>query len=228
MLWTLSDGDERIIIKFTSFVAVKYLKIEVEVTKIMENKRWSETLKGIIIIIGRMIRANVNYWRLSSLALKCIPRHETFILFVFKRVYLLLDKAELVWSVCITIKTNLRSATMNINLLAKIIDQCNVHNQNLNLSRPILNYDNAIRYECSRFSKKLCCRLEIYFFISWCFLSVSSSRSKYEVPTQKQQYCSHWRHKNIPLMSSKCDYCYFWPFIDFNIKQNHGMSFMAL
>ena len=197
----------------------------------MENKRQSETLKGIIIIIGRMIRANVNYWRLSSLAFRCIPRHETFILFVLKRVYLLLDKAKFVWSVCITIKTNSRSTTMNINLLVKMIDLFWVHydyflvivfsdlDEWISQSKYCIT-ENAIHQECSRFSKNWCCRLEMYFFISWCFLSVSSSRSKYEIPTQKQQYCSHSRHKNIPFMSSKCDHCYIWPFITFNINQN--------
>ena len=77
------------------------------------------------------------------------------------------------------------------------------------------------------FLKSYVVEFKMYFFISWCFLSVSSSRSKYEIPTQKQQYCSHSRHKNIPFMSSNCDFCYFWPFIDFNINQNLGMYFMA-
>ena len=110
-----------------------------------------------------MIRVNVNYWRLSSLAFRCIPRHETFILFVLKRVYLVLNKAELVWSFCITRKTNSRITTMNINLLVKMIVLFSDLDEWISQSKYCIT-DNAIHQECSRFSKKLCCRLQNVLF----------------------------------------------------------------
>ena len=80
--------------------------------------------------------------------------------------------------------------------------------------------DNAIHQECSRFSKKLCCRLQNVLFYFMMLLKRIIITFKIRNSHAKQQYCSHSRHKNVPFMSSKCDHCYFWPFITFNINQN--------